>query len=157
MNNPRKDASVAEIAPDLNDIAAALAAADGKTPAAVIDAFLPKPVTHLGQKLVPLKAGHELLLSYIGHPLIAGEKWEDVDVLMALFIFSRPSKELFGMVADDTFEVEFFGFIESIPPTDINRLGQDMVSHWLKSRATALAMGSDHSAAQKKTAVLAGC
>lgn len=142
--------------PALDDIAAAIAAAEGKIPAAVLNAFLPIPKTHLGQTLVPLKAGHELLLSQIGHPLATGEKWEDVDVLMALFIFSRPSRELFDMVAADTFERRFFEFIDSIPPSDISALGEVMVAHWVTARVTAIAMESKHAKGQKKTAVLAG-
>jgi hypothetical protein len=142
--------------PNLDDIAAAMNAVDGRTPSNVLEAFLPKPVTHLGQKLVPLSAGHELLLAQISHPLATGTKWEDSDVLMALFVFSRPSRLLFAMVADSTFEAEFFAFIDTIPTADIPKLGQDMVSHWMRSRATALAMESEHSTGQKKTADLDG-
>ena len=140
--------------PSLSNIADAMMAVDGKTPTAVLDAFLPKAATHLGKKLLPLSAGHELLLAQTSHPLATGAKWEDVDVLMALFIFSNPSRLLFGMVADGSFEAEFLGFIDEIPSADIPKLGSDMVSHWLKSRATALGMESDSNSggAQKKTA-----
>jgi hypothetical protein len=138
-------------APTLEDISAAVMETDGRTPAAVLDAFLPKTVTHLGQKLVPISAGHELLLAQTAHPLATGEKWEDIDVLMALFIFSRPSRLLFSMVADDTFEAEFFIFIDTIPSADIAKLGHDMVAHWVRNRATALAMENEHATTQKKT------
>lgn len=142
--------------PTLQDIAAAMLAADGKTPTVVLDAFIPKPASHLGQALVPLSAGHELLLAQTGHPLSTGEAWQDIDVLMALFIFAHPSRLLFAMVADGSFEAGFFAFIDRIPTADIPRLGQDMVSHWLRNRTTALAMESEHATAQKKTAVSAG-
>lgn len=142
--------------PNLQDLAAAIRAADGQTPTAVLDAFLPRAVSHLGQRLLPLTAGHELLLAQTRHPLASGEKWEDADVLLALFIFSRPSRLLFSMVADDSFEAEFFVFIDSIPTADIPALGHDMVSHWLRSRSTALAMECQHATAQKKTADSAG-
>lgn len=138
--------------PTLEDIAAARMATGGMTPQAVLEAFLPKPVTHLGQTLVPLKAGHELLLSQLGHPFATGEAFQDIDVLMALFVFSRPSRELFALVATDDFEPEFFKFIDSIPMPDVKALGNDMVAHWLKSRRTALEMENPDSTAQKKTA-----
>ncbi len=144
-------------APDLNDIAAAIRSADGKTPSPVIDAFLPAPVSHLGRSLVALTAGHELLLSQTRHPLTTGAAWEDQDVLMALFIFSNPSRLLFARVADGTFEAEFFLFIDSIPASDISSLGAAMIGHWLSNRKTALPMHSEHSSGQKKTADSDGC
>lgn len=142
--------------PTLEDIAAAREAADSATPSAVLEAFLPKPVSHLGKKLVPITAGHELLLGQLGHPLATGAKWEDIDVLMALYVFSRPSRDLFSLVGEDTFEAEFFAFIDTIPTADIRALGQDMVGHWMRSRATAIAMESSHASTQKKTADSAG-
>lgn len=129
-----------------------MAAVDGKTPTTVLAAFLPKTSTHLGKKLVPLTAGHELALAQLGHPLATGTKWEDVDVLMALFVFSRPSREVFAMIQSGTFEDDFFGFIDTIPSADIPKLGNDMVAHWMRSRATALAMESPTPGTQKKTA-----
>jgi hypothetical protein len=60
------------------------------------------------------------------------------------------------MVANDTLESEFFGFIDSIPSADIAVLGPDMVAHWMTARVTALHMESKHAGAQKKTAVSAG-
>lgn len=142
--------------PTLDDIATASALVDGKIPSAVLDAFLPRAETHLGQTLVPIKAGHELLLAQISHPLSTGEPWEDADVLMALFIFSRPSRQLFSYLANDSFEAEFFGFVDSIPSADIPKLGSDMVAHWTRSRATALGMTTPHSSGQKKTVALVG-
>lgn len=142
----------------LDQITAALQAVDGHTPSDVLDAFIPKPATSLGRKLIPLTAGHELLLSQFKHPLSAGGgEWEDADVLLALFIFSTPSIKLFGMVEDDTFQSEFLAFVDSIPPCDIPKLGSEMVSHWMRSRATAIAMQSPHGSGQKKTAGSDGC
>ena len=142
--------------PTLEDIDSARMATSGNIPKAVIEAFLPIPTSHLGQKLVPLSAGHELLLAQIRHPLATGAAFEDIDILMALFIFSRPSRETFSLIADDTFEVEFFIFIDGIPAADIPKLGHDMVAYWLKARATALAMENKHGSGQKKTAVSGG-
>lgn len=140
--------------PTIEDIAAARQSSDGKIPSTILDAFLPKPKTIFGQTLVPLTAGHELLLGQLDHPLATGQPMEDSDVLMALFVFSRPSRDLFAMVSNDTFEPAFFKFIDSIPPADIEKLGHDMVAHWVSGRATAIALESKN--AQKKTADLAG-
>ena len=138
--------------PTLEDIADAREATGGKMPRVVLDAFLPKKQTHLGQTLVPLTAGHELILSQLGHPFVTGKGFEDIDVLMALYVFSRPSRELFALVASDEFEAEFFRFIDGIPMPDVQALGSDMVAHWLASRATAMEMENPHASAQKKTA-----
>ncbi len=142
--------------PTLEDIAAARAATEGKTPQAVLNAFLPQPVTHLGQKLVPLTAGHGLVLSLIGHPLATGEKWESQDILMALFIFTHRSRQLFQMVDEQSLEEDFLKFIDAIPLPDITSLGEGMVRHWKSATDTALNMESKHSGAQKKTADSAG-
>jgi hypothetical protein len=142
--------------PTLEDIAAASEAVAGKFPKAVLESFLPPLTSHLGQKLVPLSAGHELLLAQIDHPLATGGKWDDQDVLMALFLFSRPSRVSFALVAEGTLEAEFFAFIDAIPAADIPALGKDMVSHWMRSRNTALAMENEHAKAQKKTAASDG-
>ena len=150
-------ASAMDREPTLDEIASAREAVSGRTPSAVLDAFLPKPVSSLGRKLVPLMAGHELLLSQLGHPFVTGAAFEDIDVLMALFVFSHPSRHLFALVAADEFEAEFFKFIDGIPMPDVPALGNDMVAHWLRSRRTALEMESPHSTSQKKTADLAGC
>lgn len=143
--------------PTLDDIAQAMREVDGQTPTAVIEAFIPKAVTKLGKTLVPLTAGHELALSQLGHPLATGKPWEDVDVLMALFIFCRPSREVFAMIADGSFESQFFLFIDGIPTADIAKLGTDMIAHWMRSRATSLAMENPHATSQKKTADSDGC
>lgn len=103
--------------------------------AAVLNAVIPQSVTSLGKKLVPLKAGHQLLISQIGHPLATGKPWEDSDVLMALFVFSRPSNELFALLAEDRFEAEFFAFVESIPTADVPALASDMARHWIRNKA----------------------
>jgi hypothetical protein len=60
------------------------------------------------------------------------------------------------MVAEGTLEAEFFAFIDAIPAADIPALGKDMVSHWMRSRNTALAMENEHAKSQKKTADSAG-
>lgn len=139
------------------DIVAATMAGQEGTPRAVIDAFLPLPVTAAGRKLFPLTAGHELILAQTNHPIATGKEWESVDVLSALFIFSHQSRLLFSMISDGTFEVEFYKFIDGLSACDVQKLGVEMIEHWSNSRKTALEMTSDSEGPQKKTADSAGC
>lgn len=140
----------------IEEITAAMMAVDGKTPSAVLEAFIPKTQTCLGRQLVPITVGHELALSQLNHPLATGRPWEDMDVLTALFVFTQPSRMIFSKIAGGTFEADFFEFIDSIPTADIAGLGSDMVAHWMRSRATAIGMENPHSTTQKKTAASGG-
>lgn len=143
-------------APTLEEIAAAMTATDGKPPTAVLDAFIPAPTAHSGIRLLPLRAGHELLLAQLSHPLSTGEKWDSTDVLVAFFVFSHPSDVLFEMVADDTFQAGFLEFINQLPAAATDGLGEKLISHWLKSRSTALAMESEHGGGKKKAVASGG-
>jgi hypothetical protein len=71
---------------------------------------------------------------------------------LALFVFSHPSLTLFRLVEDDEFQSEFLAFVDSIPPCDIPKLGNDRVALGLRSRVTAIGMQSPHGPTQKKTA-----
>lgn len=143
-------------APTLEEIAQAMTAVEGKPPSAVLDAFLPVPTAHSGVRLLPLKAGHELLLAQLSHPLSTGEKWDSTDVLVAFFVFSHPSDVLFEMVAVDTFQHAFLKFVHDLPVAATDGLGEKLINHWLKSRNTALAMESEHGGGKKKAVALAG-
>ncbi len=142
--------------PTLEDIAAARAAVDGKPPTAVLEAFLPTPAAHHGVRLIPLTAGHELLLAQLSHPLSTGAKWDATDVLVAFFVFSRPSDLLFESIAADTFQPEFLAFITGLPAAATEGLGDKLIKHWLGSRKTAVAMESEHGQGKKKAADSAG-
>ena len=142
--------------PALDDIAAALAITEGRTPGAVVGAFLQKPVTIQGRRMAAYTAGHDLLFCDLGHPYATGGKWEGRDVLMALFVCSHPSRELFAMVAADTFEKNFFDFIETLPSHDISAVCRDLVAHLARSRRTALPMENAHGTGKKKAAASAG-
>lgn len=142
--------SESALEPTLEDIAAAMTATDGKPPTAVLDAFIPSPTAHSGFRLLPLRAGHELLLAQLSHPLSTGEKWDSTDILVAFFVFTHPSDLLFEMVGDDTFQAGFIRFVHELPVSATDGLGEKLISHWLKSRNTALAMESEHGGGKKK-------
>lgn len=143
----------------LQDLADAAAEANGQTPQEVIDAFLNVKTEVAGKPLVPLKAGHDLFLAKFRHPILKpGDPWSPHDIASALFIFSRPSSELFAMIEDGTYEREFYAFLDTIPMGEIATASAALVAHWLKSRATALPMKSpDHlRSGSKKKAGSAG-
>lgn len=114
----------------------------GRTPAEVVAAFCPTGVKIGGLPLIPLRAGHDLFLSSIGHPLSrpAGAAWTATDVAIALFAFTRPSRELFAMVEDGTLNTKLHEFLDEIPLGAVESAGADLIAHWLRSRATGLSM-----------------
>ena len=140
----------------LDDIQAAVIAANGKFPDVILRAFLPEKATLFGKALVPLTAGHHLVLVHLEHPLvIAGKTWQAQDIPLAMFVFTRGSKNLFQILANGGFEAEFYDFIESLPCAEMTDAIRQLIGHWLAATSTALAMESPHDT-QKKTADSAG-
>ena len=138
---------------NLARIAEAVEMSDGKTPAEIIEAFLPKAPTAAGKRLVPLKLGHDLFLTKIAHPLSSGSaEWEPNDIAVALFAFTRPSRELFAMISDDTYEAEFFAFLDEIEIGELEGAATELLHHWFSRKSTAIGMESPHPTTQKKTA-----
>jgi hypothetical protein len=125
----------------LAHLAEAMETAKGRTPAEVLDAFLPEGATVAGLRLVPLTAGHDLFLARIGHPLATGEKkWDGSQVGMALFAFSRPSAELFAMVENDTLDQAYYTFLDTLPIGAIENAAALLIGHWIRARATMVPM-----------------
>lgn len=126
----------------LQELEAASAESSGQTPQEVIDAFLQVKTVVAGQPLVKLTVGHDLFLAKFRHPILAGTSvtWTAQDVATALFVFSRPSADLFAMLEDGTYEAEFYAFLDTIPMGEIADCAAAIVAHWLRSRATALPM-----------------
>jgi hypothetical protein len=149
--------SSAPAAPSLEQIAELLQASEGKTPSDVLAAFLPDRRTAFGQRLVPLTAGHDLLLEKLAHPFARpGTEWKAHDLAVALLCFTRPSRELFQLIEDGTFEDAVFELLDSLPFGDLDAAAAELVAHWATHRATALSMRSPHSVGEKKTAGSAG-
>lgn len=109
------------------------------------------PKTTIGKALVPLSAGHQLLISQFEHPLATGNAWSDSDVLLALFIFSKPASEHFALLADDAFEAEFLKFVDTLPAGQVHDLGHDMISHWMIGNTTEAAGDSSGATTRKAT------
>jgi hypothetical protein len=144
-------------APSLDQIAEALQSSEGRTPSDVLAAFLPDRATVFGQRLVPLTAGHDLLLEKLAHPFTRpGTEWKSHDLAVAMLVFTRPSRELFRMIDSGDFEDAIFELLDTLPFGDLEAAAAELVAHWATHRATALAMRSPHSSAEKKTAASAG-
>jgi hypothetical protein len=126
----------------IGELAEALDNTQGQIPEDVVMAFCPAGAFVGGLPLIPLTAGHDLFLSQTKHPLSrsAGTSWTAVDVAMALFAFTRPSRTLFGLIANDELEDALHEFLDSIPMGDIETAAADLIAHWLRARATALPM-----------------
>lgn len=136
----------------LLEIAEAIEQSEGRTPAEIISAFLPEAPTVIGQKLVPLKLGHDLFLAKIEHPLASGsDEWSANDIATALFVFTRPSRDLFAMLENDTYLETFYAFLDEVDANEIDSAATQLLHHWFSRKETALAMESPHPSSQKKT------
>jgi hypothetical protein len=135
--------------------------AEGRTATEILDAFGPYRETIGGRPLVPLRIGHKLLLEKFGHPLASrrplATEWAAEDLAIALFVFTRPSRELYQMVEDGTFAAEVFAMLDEIPAAELDSLPASLLRHWFASEETMLAMKSPHVSGQKKTAGSGGC
>lgn len=143
----------------IDQLTEALENSQGRTPREVVDAFCPVGRSIGPFPLVPLKAGHDLFLTRIGHPLVAGNSpaWGPQDLATLLFAFTRPSRDLCDMIEDGTFSDALHEFLDEIPLGLLETAAADLVAHWIRARDTALAMGSPHAGTgSKKKAGSAG-
>lgn len=147
------------MAATLEQLTEAMVSASGQTPLEVIDAFCPKGAKVGGLELVELTAGHDLFLSRIKHPLISGTGnvgWSADDLAVLFFAFTRPSRELFRLIREDGLEEALHDFLDELPLATLENAAADIVSHWLRARASALPMVAPHAAGSKKKRVSAG-
>jgi hypothetical protein len=159
MTEPTQDQSD-PAAVTLDDLAAALQSADGKTPEEVLGSFIPDRTTLFGRALVKLTAGHEIFLQKIRHPLATrAAEWGEHDLLIALYVFTRPSRTLFDELAAGIFEDGVFALLDEIPFGEIENAAALMIKHWVDAKITALPMkapATPGGSPQKKTAALGG-
>jgi hypothetical protein len=148
------------MAATLDQLAEALENTRGRTPLEVIDAFCPVGAKIGPFPLVPITAGHDLFLARVKHPLATGGSaaWGAYDVATALFAFTRSSRELFRMIDDDSFESALYEFLDDIPVGVLNHAAAELMAHWIRARATAVAMKSPHpdGSSKKKRASAGG-
>jgi hypothetical protein len=140
--------------PNLDQLQKALQRTEGKTPQEILNAFMPKGKKVGGLPLVDITFGHGLFLSNIGHPLSTGriESWEPYDIAVALFAFTRSSKELARLVREDELESALYEFLDNIPMADIEESSAMLIAHYFGALKTLVPMKSpDGSKSQKKT------
>lgn len=139
---------------DLEALKQAIENTDGRTPQEVLNAFMPKGKKVGGLPLVDITFGHGLFLSNIDHPLSTGkiDAWTPYDIAMALFAFTRSSKELARLVKDDELESSLYDFLDGIPMAEIEESSSILIAHYFGSLKTIVPMESPAATkAQKKT------
>ena len=139
---------------DLERLQKAIENTEGKTPQEVLDAFIPKGKKVGGYPLVDITFGHNLFLSDINHPLVSGkiDDWEAHDIAIALFAFTRSSRELVNLVRNGDLNDKLYEFLDQIPMDEIEASSVVLMAHYFSSLKTIVPMESkDGKKAQKKT------
>jgi len=139
---------------ELDLLQKAIENSEGKTPQEVLDAFLPKGKKVGGFPLVEVTFGHTLFLSDINHPLVSGkiDDWKAHDIAIALFAFTRSSRELVQLVKDDLLDDKLYDFLDRIPMDEIESSSVVLMAHYYASLKTIIPMESKNDGkAQKKT------
>lgn len=139
---------------DLSQLAKAIENTEGKTPQEVLDAFIPKGKKVGGYPLVDITFGHGLFLSSINHPLATGEidGWKPYDIAVALFAFTRTSKEIARLVRENALEDSLYEFLDEIPMDEIEQSSAMLIAHYFGSMKTIVPMDAPEGIkSQKKT------
>jgi len=138
----------------LEQLQEAIEKTEGKTPKEILEAFMPKGKTVGGIPLVDITFGHGLFLSNIDHPLATGriDDWKPYDIAVALFAFTRTSKELTRLVREDMLEDSLYEFLDEIPMDEIEQSSAILIAHYFGSMKTIVPMDAPEGVkAQKKT------
>jgi hypothetical protein len=144
--------------PTLEQLQEALDATEGRTPKEVLDAFLPKGKKIGGLPLVDLTLGHALFLAQLDHPLSKGRLngWEPHETGLALYAFTRCSKELKTQIHDGSLEDKLYEFINSLSFGEIPKYTAILMAHYLNSIQTGMEMHDPNSKKSQKKTVLGG-
>lgn len=144
--------------PDLDELQEAIKNAEGRTPSEILEAFLPKGKKVGGLPLVDITFGHGLFLSSIEHPLSTGkiDDWTGYDIAIALFAFTRSSKELTRLVREDSLEDALYEFLDEIPVAEVEESASILIAHYFGSMKTIVPMESPEGLKGQKKTHLAG-
>lgn len=138
----------------LEQLQKAIEKTEGKTPGEILEAFIPKGKKVGGITLVDVTFGHGLFLSNINHPLSTGEidNWQPYDIAVALFAFTRSSKELTRLVREDELEESLYEFLDGIPMDEVEQSATILIAHYFGAMKTIVPMDAPEGVkAQKKT------
>lgn len=138
----------------LEQLQEAIENSEGKTPGEILEAFMPKGKKVGGVTLVDITFGHGLFLSNINHPLSTGkiDNWKPYDIAVALFAFTRSSKELTRLIREDELEESLYEFLDGIPMDEVEQSSTILIAHYFSSMKTIVPMDSPEGVqAQKKT------
>lgn len=127
---------------DLEKLKKAIENAESKTPKEVLEAFIPEGKKVGNFELVDPTFGHGLFLSNIDHPLATGnvDGWTAYDIAIALFAFTRSSKDLAAMVRNDSLETELYSFLDEIPIEDVEKSATILIAHYFGAMKTIVPM-----------------
>lgn len=138
----------------LEQLQEAIQNTEGKTPSEILQAFIPKGKKVGGITLVDITFGHGLFLSNINHPLSTGklDNWQPYDIAVALFAFTRSSKELTRLIKEDELEESLYEFLDAIPMDEVEQSATILMAHYFGSMKTIVPMDAPEGVkAQKKT------
>lgn len=139
---------------NLDQLQEAIKNTEGKTPSEILQAFIPKGKKVGGVPLVDITFGHGLFLSNINHPLATGQidDWKPYDIAVALFAFTRSSKELTRLIREDRLEDSLYEFLDGIAMDEVEQSSAILIAHYFGSMKTIVPMDSPEGVkAQKKT------
>jgi|TARA_R110000803_G_scaffold41295_3_gene88889 hypothetical protein len=138
----------------LEQLQEAIETTEGKTPREILEAFIPKGKKVGGIPLVDITFGHGLFLSNINHPLATSslDNWKPYDIAVALFAFTRSSKELTRLIREDELEDSLYEFLDGIPMDEVEQSSATLIAHYFGSMKTIVPMDAPEGVkAQKKT------
>lgn len=139
----------------LQEMHAAKEAATASTPSAVLDAYLPDPASAAGVGLVPVTAGHLLLLEKIRSPLVMpAERRTQFAIWQALYILSRPARDGRAALAAGKLEDATLALADSMPASIMEPIVDQLQAHMAAAFENALPMQmpGGTTGTQKKTA-----
>jgi len=142
---------------NLEKIADAVVEAGGRTPSAVVAAFVPESPVVFGTRLRPVSLGTWLAFEKVAHPFVTGgDNVTTYDFAAALYILSTPSAEVFRAIRENDFEAAVLAIADETPIDQIEPAVAALQAHLERAFATAMPMRSGHEGGQKKTVASAG-
>ena len=144
--------------PNLDELQEAIKNAEGRTPSEILEAFLPKGKKVGGVPLVEINFGNGLFLSSIEHPLSTGkiDDWTGYDIAIALFAFTRSSKELTRLVREDELEDALYEFLDGIAMAEVEESASILIAHYFGAMKTIVPMNSPEGVKGQKKTLSAG-
>ncbi len=122
--------------------AASHAAASGRNPRKVREAFFPPPLRVGAVEILPFTTGRYLLLEQLGSPFVTATATAptSLDVLEAVFTLSQPPEAILDVLARgrEAFRREVMLFADAIPVGDLPALGAAINTQLARAQSTII-------------------